>query len=72
MHKDLGMVLDSRLSYEDIKSVLGKVNKMIGLLWKFQPILPWHYLITIYKSFIKPHLDYGDVIYDLAYIDSFH
>ena len=23
--------------------------------------------ITIFKSFIKPHLDYGDIIYDRAY-----
>ena len=29
-------------------------------------------LLTIYKSFIRPHLDYGDVIYDQAYTASFH
>ena len=29
-------------------------------------------LITIYKSFIRPHLDYGDVIYDQNYNNSFH
>ena len=28
--------------------------------------------ITIFKSFIKPHLDYGDIIYDRAYNTSFH
>ena len=27
-------------------------------------VLPRHSLLTIYKSFIKPHLDYGDIIYD--------
>ena len=27
--------------------------------------------MTIYKSFIRPHLDYGDVIYDQAYNVSF-
>ena len=26
--------------------------------------LPWSSLLTIYKSFARPHLDYGDVIYD--------
>ena len=25
---------------------------------------PRHALITIYKSFVRPHLDYGDIIYD--------
>ena len=29
-------------------------------------------LINIFKSFLRPHLDYGDVIYDRAYNTSFH
>ena len=29
-------------------------------------------LITIFKSLIRPHLDYGDIIYDQAYNTSFH
>ena len=29
------------------------------------------HLITIYKSHIRPHLDYGDIIYDQPHIDSF-
>ena len=73
IHKHLGMILDSNLSYEHhIKSILNKVNKAIGLLRKFQLILPRHSLITIYKAFIRPHLDYGDVIYDRAFNESFH
>ena len=28
--------------------------------------------MTIFKSFIRPHLDYGDIIYDRAYNTSFH
>lgn len=64
-HKHLRLVFDSRLSYEDyIKSFLSKINTVIGLLQKFQP--NFQSLITIYKSFIRPHLDYGDVIYDRA------
>ena len=67
------MILDSNLSYEHhIKSILNKVNKTIGLLRKFQLILPRHSLITIYKTFIRPHLDYGDVIYDHAFNEPFH
>ena len=27
-------------------------------------VLPRHSLLTIYKSFIRPHLDYGNIIYD--------
>ena len=29
-------------------------------------------LLTIYESFIRPHLDYGDIIYDQVYTASFH
>ena len=73
IHKHLRMILDSNLSYEHhIKSILNKVNKAIGLLRKFQLIFPIHSLITIYKTFIRPHLDYGDVIYDCAFNESFH
>ena len=37
--------------------------------WFALPRLP---LLTIYKSFIRPHLDYGVIIYDQAYNVSFH
>ena len=35
-------------------------------------MLPREALLTNYKSFIGPHFDYGDVIYDQSYNDSFH
>ena len=67
------MILNSNLSYEHhIKSILNKVNKTIGLLHKFQLILPRHSLTTIYKTFIRPDLDHRDVIYDSAFNESFH
>ena len=72
-HKHLGMILDSKLSYENhLQSVFSRVNKTIGLLRKFQPTLRRKSLVTIYKSFIRPHLDYGDVVYDRASKESFH
>ena len=72
IHKHLGMILDSNLSSEHhIKFILNKVNKMIGLLCKFQLILPRHSLTTIYKTFIRSHLDYGDVICDHAFKSHF-
>ena len=60
--KYLGVVLDNHLSFEDhLKMILNKVNKTIGLLCKLQNILPRSALLTIYKSFIRPHLDYSDI-----------
>ena len=34
--------------------------KRIGITKKLSKTLPWHGLITIHKSFVRPHLDYGD------------
>ena len=52
--------------------ILNKVNETIGLLCKLHNILPRSALLIIYKSFIRPHLDYGNIIYDKAYNASFH
>ena len=72
-NKHLGMILDSKLIYVNhLQSVFSRVNKTIGLLRKFQPALPRKSLVTICKSFIRPHLDYVDVILDWAYNESFH
>ena len=56
--KQLGVVLDNRLLFEDhLKMILNKVNKTVGLLRKLQSILPRTALIIIYKTFIRSHLD---------------
>ena len=52
--------------------ILNKVNKTIGLARKVHNILPRSALLIIYKSFVTPHLDYGDIMYDQAYNASFH
>ena len=51
---------------------MNKINKNIGLLRKLHHILSREPLLTIYKSFVRPHLHYGDVIYDKHYNNSFH
>ena len=70
--KHLGMVLNTKFDFNlNLKNAQSKVKK-IELLRKLQNILPKQSLIIIYKSFIRPHLDYGDIIYDRAYDSSFH
>ena len=39
-------------------------NNLIGLMKRLSINLPRNALLTIYKSFIRPHLDYGDILYD--------
>ena len=62
------MYADTKLnSREHRNNVLIKVNKTIGLLWKLQAFLPRQSLVTVYKAFIRQHLDYEDIIYNQIY-----
>ena len=73
IHKHLGVIFDSKLIFDEhLKSVIKKISKTVGLPWKFQGILPRTFLITIYKSFARPHLDYGNIIYDQIFNEPFH
>ena len=49
-----------------------KLNKTIELLRLLQNLLPRTALLTIYKTFVRPRLDYGDILYDQAVNLSFH
>ena len=35
-------------------------------------LLPRQVLVTIYKAFVRPHIDYVDVFYDKAFNNLFH
>ena len=64
-HKHLGMPLDEQLSFgHHITGKIAKANKGIGVTKKLYNFLPRRALLTIYKCFIRPNLDYGDFIYD--------
>ena len=63
--KHLGTILDPNLNlntHTDQKIL--KSNKLIGLLRRLSINLPGNAFLTIYKSSIRPHLDYGDILYD--------
>ena len=68
--KHLGMLLDSRLNF-NIHSKTKKCYKIIGLIKKLLIHLPREPLLWIYKSFVRPSLDYGDIIFDKANNESF-
>lgn len=71
----VGVTLDIKLTFEaHLNDLLSKVNKIIGflLLCKLQNLLLRTTLITIYKAFLRPHMDYGDVDYEEAFSNSFH
>ena len=63
--KHLGMHLDEKLNFNThIMEKIAKANKGIGIIRKVAHLLPRKSLITIYKSFVRPHIDYVEIIYD--------
>ena len=63
--KHLGLVLDTKLTFDShLKEKIAKANKGIGIIKRLYNNLPRNALLSIYKSFIRPHLDYADIIYD--------
>ena len=62
--KHLGLHLHEKLNFSHhINIKTSKANKGIGIIKRLWHILPRQSLLTIYKSFTRPHLDYCDAIY---------
>ena len=63
--KHLGLVLDQQLNFNDhIQSKMTKCCKMISIIKRLSVNVSRGVLLRIYKSFIRLHLDYGEIIYD--------
>ena len=59
--KHLGVILDSKLIFDEhLKMVSLKVSKT-------QNLPPRSALIITYKAFVRPYLDYDDILYNQAY-----
>ena len=70
--KHLGLILGEKLTFDDhITSKFTTVNKLTSTLRKLYHYMPHNSLVTIYQSFIRPHLDYADVIFDNPAMDFF-
>ena len=70
--KHLRLCLDEKLHFsQHINIKISKANKGIGTIKRLSHIILRKSLITIYKSFITPHLDYHDVMYDQPNNESF-
>ena len=57
---------------EELKGVLDKTCKTIELLCKLHNILPRAAWNIIYKAVVMPHPNYGHILYDKAYDNTFH
>ena len=63
-HKDLGMILDSKLDFQShIKEAIQKARRGIGIIKFLSKYVSRDVLDQIYKLYVRPHLDYGDIFY---------
>ena len=70
--KHLGLFLDNKVDFnKHFDEKINKCNKIIGMMKKLSPSVSRQTLLTIYKSFVRPILDYADIIYDKPHKGSF-
>ena len=63
--KHLEIILDEKLSFTNhTKEKIQKAGIKINVIESLNNILLQQSLLKIYKSFIRPDIDYGDVIYE--------
>ena len=62
--RHLGIHLDEKLDFNAFIKEVSKATRGIGIIRKLQGKLPRNALLTINKSFKRPHLDYDDIVYD--------
>ena len=69
----MGIPNDEELTFKHhINEKTNKANKDFGIIHElFNNTLPRSALLTIYRSFVSPHLDYGDVVSEHPENESF-
>jgi hypothetical protein len=71
--RDLGIVMDSKLDFGcHINNIVNKANRQLGLLKRSFVIRDRHSMLMLYKSTIRPLLEYGSVVWSpwkVKYID---
>ena len=62
--KHLGVILDEQLTFKKhVEEKIKVANKGLGLLRYLKKFANRYVLDKMYKMYIRPHLDYGDIIY---------
>ena len=62
-HKHVGLTLDYKLTVlNHVNDKIKVTTKAVGILRYFRKYFPLKTLDQIFKMFIRPHFDYGDVI----------
>ena len=63
-HKHLGVILDDKLNFQShIKEAVAKARRGIGIIKYLSRYVNREVLDQVYKLRVRPHLDYGDILY---------
>ena len=64
LQKHLGLILDERLNFnKHLENKINKCYKIIDLLKRLSNKLARNALLRKYKSFVRSHLHYGNIVY---------
>ena len=62
--RDLGVIFDSKLSFDaHVQSCISKANKILGIIRRSFSFLNKDTFLMLYKSLVRPHLEYANVIW---------
>ena len=62
--RDLGILFENSLSFEmHINKIVNKANSLVELIKRNFAFMNKYLFLRIYKTVIRPHLDYGNNIY---------
>ena len=62
--KDLGVTFDNNLLFDThIQKAVNKANQMLGLIKRAFDFINKDVFIKLYKAFVRPHLEYGNIIW---------
>ena len=63
--KDLGVIFDPRLTFDrHINMAVGKASRVLGLIRRSFIGLDNRVLLKLYKSLVRPHLEYGNQVWN--------
>ncbi|MEW8547283.1 MAG: reverse transcriptase domain-containing protein, partial [Candidatus Thiodiazotropha sp.] len=66
--KDLGVVIDSKLNFrQHITSKVAIANRNLGIIFRTFTYLSQEMFMNLYKSMVRPHLEYASVIWSPLY-----
>ena len=55
--KHLGLIVDDTLTWDEhVDYISTKISKNIGIIKRVRTILPWHSLLTLYRTLIELYL----------------